>query len=547
MVCKDHPLAKVAKKGVLIRSWSYDMNEKKKMYFTESVYFPRYAGHKFVPVNNQLSTNYENLDLFSTKSRNKATDGFCNIFFQRKAKVYLLVHGHVRGDPKAYLRGWKSEGWAMLSKEYSSNRRLVFGLGKRRGNMTIPHRAYVFSKVASKVQIPSHKALGAKIRGIKLAGYWSLLVAEADGSKTKAPRNPPGINIPAGGRCPEALHDKWVTRGTDPSDPQTFDKEFKTFHPLWDPCYWCAYDHEHGSDAKSLMGYAPKYGYTAMKNGLQKEAHKGFKDFVLEVKGKYLYYGLHAQMSKGRRFGARHHTLVMAVTDKRSKGKLQLELNFKADYGHRAVRLRKKGQSPLTSDDEKLDEQINGRGPRRRRLINVYDPENINRRFRYRRSPFERRGEYEQWATVPMCSKARRGFEPTVDFKDMGLALRSLNSTPSDVVNLGRTRDGVFIQNPSTNREFKAKSFLLAESECYFYSPATGLKPDKSGKFYTDVYGNEAVKGPAHNACAQFMRPGFRLEVSGRFETIDTWYGLYQEGKKGHMRNVGYAISESEN
>lgn len=96
----------------------------------------------------------------------------------------------------------------------------------------------------------------------------------------------------------------------------------------------------------------------------------------------------------------------------------------------------------------------------------------------------------------------------------MGLALRTINRKPNDVVKLGRTREGVFIENSSTNREFKSKGFLLADSECDFYSPSTVIKES----FYTDVYGNENVN-VRHIIHAQFVRPEFRLEVHGIFET----------------------------
>lgn len=551
MLCHQHPLANIAKKGVLIRSWSYSPQKYGKMYWTQSTYKPRYQywKHQYIPLGERQSTKYKNLDLFVTNTDSVPRRNFCTLHFQRRAKVYLLIHAWVRGNPRAALAGWRSEGWAELKHHRREKPMVTIGLGKRKVKMNLPRRAYVFSRVGKSVTIPTHQVLGKSITGMRLSGRWSLLVAEENGSASIVPRSPFGMKIPAGGRCPNALHDKWVTPGTDPADPQTRRRMFKTFHPLWDPCYWCAYDHEHGSDAKSLMGYAPKYGYTALKNGNENESHKGFKDIVMEVGGKLVYYGLHGHMSKGRRFGARHHTQVMAVVDKRWKGKLELELSSKADYGHREARLAtKKGHLPLTPADKALRDAINsGAQPRNQRVINVFNPGNLDRRLHYRVAPGQRRGEYEQWSTTPMCSSVRRNGEPRVDFKDMGLALRTVSSRPNDVVELGIYRNGVFYQEPSTNREFQSKNFLVADTLCLFSLQNIKGVPQLSGKFYTDKYGKTILGGPGPAAVAQFVKPGFKLSITGRFQATDTWYGLYQAGKQGSMKNVGYGVLESEN
>lgn len=56
------------------------------------------------------------------------------------------------------------------------------------------------------------------------------------------------------------------------------------------------------------MGYLSKYGYAALKNVNEDESYTGFKNIMMEVDGKLVYYGVHAQMSKGRRFGSRYYT-----------------------------------------------------------------------------------------------------------------------------------------------------------------------------------------------------------------------------------------------
>lgn len=548
MMCSEHPLAPTEKKGVLIRSWSYAPREDGHMNWPQSVYLPRYTQHSWVPVGDDASNKYLGLDYFTSHSSSVPEKNFCTLNFQRMAKIYLLVSGYERGDPEATLTGWKSEGWVEFKERASQENNTVFGLGSRKGEMYAPSRAYVFSKVAQSVTIPSHHVLATYIKGIKVEGYWKALIGEADGSAFIPPESPLGVSIPPGGRCPDELHDAWMTPATDAADEFTTGKMFHTFHPLWDPCYWCAYDHEHGSDPKSLMGYSPKYGYTALKNGNEDESHKGFKGIVMDVDDKLVYYGIHAHMSKGHRFGTRHHTKVIAVVDKITK-KLEVELSFKADYGHREVRLAEgNDRLPLSSEDEALRDAISsGSQPRKQRLINVIDPKNYDTRLLYRTPPDQLHGEYEQWSTHPICSTVKRWGEPTVDFKDMGLALRTTSSAPSDVTVLGRIIDDDFIQQPSTNREFRSEDFEISDKYCIFPLPDINGKPDANGKFYTDPYGNVLLGGPGPEACAQLVHPGFNLKITGRYETMDTWYGMYTKGSSGSMKNVGYGIDENEN
>lgn len=544
MVCEDHPLASTVDKGVLISSWSYAPDVVNHQYWVQSVYLPRYTKHVWAPLEDNRSTKYANLDYFNTHNSRRPLEDFFTIKFQREAKVYLLVSGHI-GGPVVTLKGWNSEGWVQLTPETIKNRTIEIGLGKRKLTASVPSRGYVFSRVGKTLTIPSYHIVGEQLLGMTAKGYWSLLIAEADGSPSTAPTTPNGIIVKPNSRCPEALHDAWVTSGTDVDDLQTYGRMFRTYHPLWDPCYWCAYDHEHGSNAKALMGYVPRYGYTALKNGKQDESHKGFKDIVMEVNDKFVYYGMHAHMSSGKRFGTRHHTLVIAVTDK--QGELELELRFKADFGHREARLAGNvAKIPLTPEDERLRNEMAGK-PRRVRIVNVVNPGNLDRSLNYRGSPNERIGEYEQWFTVPICSLVKRFGEPAVDFKDMGLALRYKDSGVDDIVELGRTHKGVFAQGASVDREFRARDFEIGQSFCNFSNPDGSIATQVSGKFYTDPYGKIILEKAGPAACAQFIKPGFSIRIEGSFETMDTWFGLYQDGKEGHIRNIALGVLESEN
>jgi len=60
-------------------------------------------------------------------------------------------------------------------------------------------------------------------------------------------------------------------------------RRWPTWHPPRDPCYRCAFGHEHGSNPRAFRFFArtglPAFGPTASYAGSE-EAHAGFKVFV---------------------------------------------------------------------------------------------------------------------------------------------------------------------------------------------------------------------------------------------------------------------------
>lgn len=424
--------------------------------------------------------------------------------------------------------------------------RTTMDIGSRNETFLVPHMAYVFSKVGSSVEIGSKDWMYANLPHLDTKGYWSAMIAEEDGSPVAAPTRPRGMEIEAGARCPDALHDRWITPGTDQLDTSAHGNTmFRTWHPLWDPCYWCSYDHEHGSAAPLLMKYYPKYGYTALKNNEQDESHKGFKDIVLDLGTHFMYYGIHAHMSSKTRFSTRFHTLVIAVSEKVTE-EIVAEISFKADYGHEEVRLAKGGIAPITPDDAELKAETAPYSPRKFRIINIINMENLDPRYLYRVIPGELDGTYEQWRTVPICSYVKWGHEPNVDFKDVGLALKTAENK-EEVTVLGRIRSGKLVPHASVSREFRAEDFTIADRLCKFALPDIRGQPKKDGKFYTNPYGTALLDGPGPTNIAQYIKPGFNITVSGDYNTMDTWLGLYIKGAEGHMRDIAGAVQADQN
>lgn len=128
------------------------------------------------------------------------------------------------------------------------------------------------------------------------------------------------------------------------------------------------------------MGYTPKFGYTAWKNGQQDETHEGFKGYVLRSEDYFVYINIHSHISMARRYEATFHTVVAAITHAETK-ELLLELSVKANFGKPFARLKDGGLMPLLGAVE--DDADTMCLPKRGRIINVLDPENIDPRLKY--------------------------------------------------------------------------------------------------------------------------------------------------------------------
>ena len=565
--CTSHPVQEKVDGGVkpeIIRSWNYhhkDGEKKKVMIFKNSFYQPRYTKHEYMPAHKSANPDkYNGLDLFVTESDRNSADGMLTLHFQRRARVYILVQRSdmsFKTNISAVLDGWKSEGWAVL-KSGCSEEETEFGVMKPSPlKVVFGKQVYVFSnegKEADEVTLPSFQAVHKQIKDARFRGAFLTLVAEQDGSDVKKAQKPTNFpDIIAGQHCPPELHDLWYTRG-DSRDPHTPQTGYRTFHPLWDPCYWCSYDHEHGSDPVELMGYTPKFGYTALKNGEivdgeyrgQDESHNGFKGMVLELDGNmFMYFQVHVLLSDARRYHARTHTMVIAVTRKVGDSvDILMELSFKADFGFATAKAKQRGNAPLTDTDRGMKDA----GVRPFRILNVVNTENLDKDFRYNRIPLHSQNEH--WFTTPICASGRsRGTKTKLEIRDPATGVRFRDGL--ELVELGRTeahdRNTVKYQNPSVNRDFTANNVEFGVKYCGpYYLYEIGSAP-VNGEFYTDPTGLKLVQGPAQDAIKQYINLEFSVALSGKWRAIDTWLGLHRNGWNGHMRNVGNGIAPMRN
>jgi hypothetical protein len=130
--------------------------------------------------------------------------------------------------------------------------------------------------------------------------------------------------------CPEEVHAKYVTTGPD-------GKVYPTWHPPVDLEHGCYFDHEHGSDPSSYLGFEhsgmPAFGFTAALAGTR-EPHSGYKVFVSnnDLNGRAWMITLNMDTSSPRRAVERYYSLDWHITG--LDGRELADVRVMADFGH---------------------------------------------------------------------------------------------------------------------------------------------------------------------------------------------------------------------
>jgi hypothetical protein len=328
--CDAHPANLPDVVPVLMKEWKFKQRDPSRYQFQPSLYVPRMAEPYYALDSDANSAKLKGYDFFQYAWVPEAgieTDTV-ELTLHRQAQVCLLLPAF-KPFTKPTLTGYKSEGLAKLAGSTT----LTYGFHKDR-TLELRSSVFVFCKpVGTSATLPSPKWVAANLRGLPQSeSRYMVLLSERDGSASAEPKAPDGLSITPGDACPKELHDSWVTKSDDPNDTEIADMTFPTWHPLWDPCYWCTYGHEHGSNAPALTGIKPLYSYPSYKNGKENEQHEGHKTLVLDVGKYYFTYQVHSDLATQHRFFARFHSGGFYITDK-SSGELLARVIHKIDYG----------------------------------------------------------------------------------------------------------------------------------------------------------------------------------------------------------------------
>lgn len=233
-----HPLYNSSEQPVLIKCWSYMTMPKEPMTF----YKVRHLQHRYAPMDDPTSKIFSKLDWFWASNGQGVTDDFVKLHFNRIARVHLLVPIHKYSDMDSpSLPGWNPLGPAVLVK--GEGRPLIFGtFQKYKVLSSLSEKMYVFTREGSDVVLPHHSWVWNNLKGFKIPSMmpWIVMVSERDGTMPIYPSQPARIpmKIRPNRRCPQALHDLWVTPNTDSTDTDTAGKLWKTWHPTWDTMFW---------------------------------------------------------------------------------------------------------------------------------------------------------------------------------------------------------------------------------------------------------------------------------------------------------------------
>lgn len=295
------------------------------------------------------------------------------------------------------------------------------------------------------------------------------------------------------------------------------------------------------------MGYAPKYDYTAWKNGREDESNEGFKGIVFKSGDYLVYYNVHVQTSSLRRVNEPNHTITLVIVDARTKERV-VEINHKGDFGFLSTRAEPTGFFPLSLDDKNaMEEQRGNMMPPRRRTINVINTANLDNRFSYLPKDQLLLGRYEEWSTAPLCSRGGP-YEGKIslDITDASTGIKSIAEKGVKIL-LGSYNDGQFIRSTGSKRLLQLNNFIIAEDACMFKLGNIHGERSASGVFYTDAYGKNLMSGPGPNNVRQFIKRGFRITLSGRYEAVDSWLGLHKNNHMGFMQNYGYGLDSDVN
>lgn len=497
------------------------------------LYHPRHSS-RYDPTDRSRTSKYHKTDLLYIQNGRARPPTLATLYFNRPATVYLFVGVRFENGPH-YLPGWSSVGYARLV--YPSSGEVRFGVYQR-DTVLFPYVAYVFSRRADKqLVVPTEQFIWRSAPRLVQTIRTHMRIAERDGAPSRMRGFFRGKRVESNTQCPKELHGKWRARHSDTRDPQVRDRTFATWHPAWDPCFWCTYGHEHGSSPEHLMGYKPTFGYTALKNNMEDESHPGFKNFVFKEGNYWVLFGIHAHTSSLRRVTERFHTAILVIVHQ--SGEKVFEMTHKADYGFLAAK-GKHGLIPVRDVDKRIERnQDRFHGTRRFRTINVVDKNRLDHRYKYQKfRSLILRGVYEDWDTSMQCVKAEPFGEIEVDFKTPITGIKSLAKYYEKV----SLRKGAH-RNVGIFRGINLH-IVAGARHCKFDNRRGSFR---GGVFYTTVDGRRLLSGPGPNAVRQFVKPGFELRIRGDYEVTEQGLGLFEDGGLGHWYDHGFGINPWKN
>lgn len=158
------------------------------------------------------------------------------------------------------------------------------------------------------------------------------------------------------------------------------------------------------------------------------------------------------------------------------------------------------------------------------------------------------RGRYEVWeGGLGLCARSVHKRGMTVDIKDSLTACATREcpvSAPltrlAPVVDVSQ---GVFTPNRALRRDALFDSVSISRGQCSLAGDTGG-----SSVFYTDPFCKEVRSGPGPNSVRQVLKPGWKGFLGGKYGSVESWYGMYQQvaagDEDGGFENIELGVSE---
>ncbi|WP_018467581.1 hypothetical protein [Calidithermus timidus] len=250
---------------------------------------------------------------------NEEQDLESEFYLRREAKVGIALYGSLPSWMQE--QGWVKEGSFTSTPAYSDS-------GSQRVDVYVKvlsaglHRFGKFGNVAP-----------------------AFLLAEADGTPSKPPAYPAGLEEPRPNqKCPAWVHDSYNVRDPDGGWRHGW-------HPPIDSTYWCYFDHEHGSkplpEIEKLIKEAASalnqgYGYVADKANKTafctschqplEEYREGNKNYSFYWEGNAWMVNFHQATAHDNIAVNEHHTWGVTIADAGSR--LLADVHLMANTGY---------------------------------------------------------------------------------------------------------------------------------------------------------------------------------------------------------------------
>lgn len=340
---------------------------------------------------------------------------------------------------------------------------------------------------------PAGQAVLGAIGGTENNVY-DVLLAEANGQPSQAPAVPQGKAVPVANQtCPAWVHDQYATQGPD-------GKYYRTWHQQIDPTYWCYFHHEHGSNPQ-LFGdgtHQVPFGYVTDRSD-HFDAHEGFKIWAMKNKDRVtnreydVLFEVHFGTARPERSCQRHHATTMYVADAQTN-ELLTKLTFVGDYG---IAFK---NGDIETEERRikcpnLSMSMYGDGPGQTRAVK-----------KARVAPGN--SGYENWRLG--VEKVKLGFVNSGGLTFDTFAPLTAHggfdcswSTPGDPMTIS-------CGTPVMTGSKGIGRFLSMNSNFHF----SANQAIKTGKFYTDEYGEVLRQATDPDATEQFIKPGTEIRLS---------------------------------